>query len=157
MVWMKVCHHHRCQVLPGQGSGEDRSPCRSTGFGAKTRVEHRPSIVIPNEVDVDVVEAIRQRQSKPIDPISDRDQFSGARRMCVGKYQWRNGGGLLHRRSLPGGVLGGEAKWGALRRGDLQQAGATSARVAEPPDTANAARTPAAERKPTDRHCCFGG
>ena len=87
MIGMEVRHDHRRKPLPAQRSAEDRLPCRPTGVGTKTRVEHRPAIVIFDQIDVHVIESVRQRQPEPPYTRSDLDEYAGRGWLGVGKYQ----------------------------------------------------------------------
>src|SRR5580700_2265885 len=101
MVGMEVRHDHRRKPR----SAEDRLPCRPTGVGTKTRVEHRPAIVIFDQIDVHVIESVGQRQPEPPDTRSDLDEYAGRGWLGVGKYQTGGRWSLLHYRSLAWGSV----------------------------------------------------
>ena len=100
MVGMIVRHDHRGEALSRHWSGQDRIPCRPAGVGAEAGVEHRPTVVVLNQIDVHMIEAIRQRQAQPLHTRRNLDELAWLRGLRVGELQCGGGWGLVHCGSL---------------------------------------------------------
>jgi hypothetical protein len=105
MIGMEVRHDHRRKPLSAQRSAEDRFPGRPTGVGSEPRIEHRPAIVILDQIDVHVIKPVGQWQPEPPDARRYLNEYAGRRWLGVRKYQTRGRWRLLHHRSLACGSV----------------------------------------------------
>ena len=91
MIGMEMRDDHRGEALTSQWSAQDRLPGRPAGVGAQARVEHRPAVSVLDQIDVHVIEPVRQRQAKPPDARCNFDEAAWRRwrRMWEFKGLWR--------------------------------------------------------------------
>ncbi len=67
MIRMEMRDDHRCEALTSQWPAQDRLPGRPAGVGAQACVEDRPAVSVLDQIDINVIESLRQRQAKPPD------------------------------------------------------------------------------------------
>ena len=103
MVRVEMRHEQPRQPTPGERPRHESLPDLARCPVRDTRVEHRPSIAILDQVDVDVVQAKRQRNAGPQDAGGDFDQVPRGRRFREGKVQ---GAFAAGRRDRPSDIVG---------------------------------------------------
>ena len=102
VIGVKVSDNHRYEALPHHWSIQHRVPCLAAIISTKSGVEDCPAIVAFEEIYVDMIESIRQRQAEPLYTPGDLNETAVLRRLFMRNFQVSKGRILLHHRNVAG-------------------------------------------------------
>ncbi len=101
MIGMVVCHQDAGERAAAQQGADDPVPGRAGRRVVKPGIEHRPTALVLDQIDVDVVEPVGEREPQPQQAGRHLDRRAGRRRGLMRKGQGGCEGGLEHAVPLP--------------------------------------------------------